>query len=56
MNDEIFVKKYNSDIAKELENVNFSRDYLNAAISKFDPVQLKIIGLKTDDTKILKKS
>lgn len=56
MNDEIVVKKYNDDIAKELENVNFSRDYLNTAMSKFAPVQLKIIGLKPVEANILKQT
>lgn len=56
MNDEIFLKYYSDNVQKELENIDFSREYISHAKDKFSPVKLKIFNIKSPAANILKQT
>lgn len=56
MNDEIFLKYYSDNVEKELENIDFSSEYISHAKDKFYPVKLKIFNLKSPAANILKQT
>ena len=56
MNDKILVKTFNTDINKELTNINFSKEYIDIAKSKLDFLKLKIFNLKPAEANILKQT
>lgn len=56
MNDKILIKKSSDNIQKELESVDFSREYLSVAKSKYKILSLKIFDLKPAEANILKQT
>lgn len=56
MNDEIFLKYYSDNVQKELENIDFSREYISHAKDKFSSVNLKIFNIKSPAANILKQT
>lgn len=55
MTEEIFIKKSNSDISKELASINFDSNYLPVAINKYDNNVFKIYNLRPHEGNILKQ-
>lgn len=56
MNEQIFIKKLSDNITKELENIEFSKDYLNFAKDKYISLSFKIFNLKAVEANILKQT
>ncbi len=56
MNNKILIKKYSSDIKKELESINFSNSYIDCASNKLQIFKLKFFDLKPPEASILKQT
>lgn len=56
MNEQIFIKKLSDNIEKELENIEFSKDYIDIAKDKYKSLSFKIFDLKPVEANILKQS
>ena len=52
---DIFVKKANTDILKELKSISFDEAYLNVAANKYSGNLYKIYNLKPHEANILKQ-
>ncbi len=52
---DIFVKKTNIDIQKELKSISFDESYLNVATNKYSGILYKIFNLKPHEANILKQ-
>ena len=52
---DIFVKKANIDIQKELKSISFDESYLNVATNKYSGILYKIFNLKPHEANILKQ-
>jgi dihydropteroate synthase len=56
MKEEILIKKLNIDIEKELNDINFSKEYIQQTKEKYENISLKIKNLKSYEANILKQT
>ena len=56
MNDEIFVKSFSDNTVRELENIEFSKEYIYFAKDKFNYYRLKVFNLSPAEANILKQT
>lgn len=56
MDEQILIKTLSKNISKELENVRFSKEYIDFAKDKYDFLSFKIFDLKPAEANILKQT
>lgn len=56
MDEQILIKKLSKNIKKELENVRFSKEYMDLAKNKYDFLSFKIFDLKPAEANIIKQT